>query len=558
MCLPDRVSRLGGCRSAATALQSGPAATYRGICNVFLDLREAETGRTFDCDLGIIGSGAAGLTIAHELADGGLDIVVLEAGGFELEPEVQELYEGDNIGLPYFDLDVCRLRYYGGTTNHWAGYCLPFRSYEYRSRPWIPYSGWPFDREEMAPWIERTTAFLGFEKDDWDIDKLAERLGYSPWPLDPRRFENTTHVIRPVRFAPRLRERMAEAQRVRVLLHAEVLEIEVNEAANRVTRVRIATLEGKRFTLRPRMLVLAAGGIENPRLLLLSNRVQREGLGNGHGLVGRFFAEHPVFRAAAIHPVGPDVDAWFYAKQKDDRGSLVAPFVILAPESWEEQEIGPVTFALQPVPIEEFRSEGMNALRRLRRNITGGFDFDAIGKDLLAVLGDLGSVTSFAAQSVWYGQRPNGRIDCRVAMVPVPNPDSRVLLGRERDPLGRPKVVLDWRLTSFDKRSVRRAVELLGAEVARLGIGRLRSFVDDDDTSWPEDLEGANHHVGTTRMSDDPAQGVVNRHGRVHGIDNLYLAGSSIFPFPGIGTPTFMIVALAMRLAAHLRERLGP
>jgi choline dehydrogenase-like flavoprotein len=149
---------------------------------------------------------------------------------------------------------------------------------------------------------------------------------------------------------------------------------------------------------------------------------------------------------------------------------------------------------------------------------------------------------------------PIERIDVEVAMIPVANPDSRVLLSERTDALGLRRVRLDWRLTELDKRSVRRALELMGAEIGRMGIGRVKMLIDDDDTTWPEDLEGANHHMGTTRMHDDPAHGVVDRDCKVHGIDNLYIAGSSVFPTAGVGTPTMMIIALALRLADRARE----
>ncbi len=524
---------------------------------MFEDLRTYEEGASLACDLCIVGSGAAGLTLAHELRDSGLDILVLEAGGFELEPEIQDAYVGRNVGLPYFDLDTCRLRYYGGTTNHWAGFCLPFRPYEYAPRPWIPWSGWPFGPEEMAPWIRRTAEFLGFAADAWNVAGWAERLGYRPWPLDPRRFENAVHVIRPVRMGPVLRDELAQAERVRVLLHADVLEILANERADHVTGLAVATPDGRRFRIRAGTVVLATGGIENARILLLSRSVQPEGLGNAHGLVGRFFAEHPVMKVAEILPVDPSVDAWFYDDHWLEDGGRVSPFVILAPEAWEELQVGPVTFDLRPIPIESYDAPGMYALRRLRGRFAR-WDFDGVSDDLLAIITDLGSVLDYAYETAWAWQQPIGRIDVYAATVPVPHPESRVLLGEERDALGRPRVVLDWRLTPFDRRTIARGAELLGAEVGRLGLGRLRLTFEEEGESWPEDMEGANHHVGTTRMATDPRQGVVDPDGRVHGIDNLYIAGSSIFPFPGIGTPTFMIIALAMRLADHLRRRLAP
>jgi choline dehydrogenase-like flavoprotein len=136
---------------------------------------------------------------------------------------------------------------------------------------------------------------------------------------------------------------------------------------------------------------------------------------------------------------------------------------------------------------------------------------------------------------------------------PAPNPDSRVMLVRERDELGMQRVALDWRLSDVDRRNVRRTLEIFGAEVGAAGIGRVRILYDEDESGWPADLNGGQHHMGTTRMSNDPKQGVVDTNCRVHGLSNLFVAGSSVFPTASGATPTLMLVALALRLADHLK-----
>ncbi len=141
----------------------------------------------------------------------------------------------------------------------------------------------------------------------------------------------------------------------------------------------------------------------------------------------------------------------------------------------------------------------------------------------------------------------------------TPNPDSRTVLTAEQDRFGLKRIALDWRLSELDKLSLRRSQELIGAEFGRLGVARLR--IDDwvlaEDNNWPDDLQGGYHHMGTARMSGDPKQGVVDRDCRVHGIDNLYVAGSAVFPTSGWVNPTLTIVALALRLADHLKKRFG-
>ncbi len=207
--------------------------------------------------------------------------------------------------------------------------------------------------------------------------------------------------------------------------------------------------------------------------------------------------------------------------------------------SWQEATIpgGPLA-----VPLPEVVGE-------VARRVAAGQAESA----LPLVFGDIAT----AGVDKLAGGLPLLGIGLLTAIEQVPNPDSRVSLANERDAMGMRRVQLDWRLTDLDKHSVVRTLELLGAELGRTGLGRLRIDVDDDSNTWPEDLAGGWHHMGTTRMSDDPSRGVVDRDCRVHGVDNLYVAGSSVFTTAGTGTPTMTLVALSLRLTDHLREALG-
>ena len=142
-------------------------------------------------------------------------------------------------------------------------------------------------------------------------------------------------------------------------------------------------------------------------------------------------------------------------------------------------------------------------------------------------------------------------------MEQAPNRESRVVLGQDRDRLGCPRVELRWRLSEIDKRTAHRAHEILREELARAGLGRFRSALGEPGDAWPSGLRGARHHMGTTRMHPDPRRGVVDADARVHGIANLYVAGSSVFPTSGAANPTLTIIALALRLAAHVTRRLA-
>ncbi len=219
----------------------------------------------------------------------------------------------------------------------------------------------------------------------------------------------------------------------------------------------------------------------------------------------------------------------------------------------ESEEIAPVIFDIKLIYDPAYESDGAQSLRHLKNALVNRQLPDHLMVDISNILGDFGVVTGLAFDRVWYGQPPIERIDVEPLIISTPNPDSRVLLGEQTDALGCRRVKLDWRLTELDKRSARRGLEILATEIGRLGIGRMKITLSADDTTWPDDLVGVYHHLGTTRMHDDPREGVIDRDCRVHGIDNLYIAGSSVFPTAGSGTPTMMIIAMALRLADHLR-----
>jgi choline dehydrogenase-like flavoprotein len=430
---------------------------------------------------------------------------------------------------------------------------MPFKPEDFEAQPWLPNSDWPIAFEEMQPYIQRATELLGLPEAGWDLDHWEAATGEKRLPFDPSRFTNEVFLIKKVRMGELFRPVLEQAAEVEIYLHANAVELETDATARRVTGVRARTLAGNEFTVSARIVILAAGGIENPRLLLLSNRVQKEGLANGRDLVGRYFTEHPVFLGGVVQLESPAAPVNFYDRVRF-ADHTIAPYLLLAPAAQRAERITPVALQLWLIPDAAYESAGMQSLLRLRSDLRRGKIPDEMMDHVGKLLSDAGALAGLAFDRVRYGHLPIERIDVEVAMIPVANPDSRVLLSERTDALGLRRVRLDWRLTELDKRSVRRALELMGAEIGRMGIGRVKMLIDDDDTTWPEDLEGANHHMGTTRMHDDPAHGVVDRDCKVHGIDNLYIAGSSVFPTAGVGTPTMMIIALALRLADRARE----
>jgi choline dehydrogenase-like flavoprotein len=563
---------------------------------VIADARGVPDGSTLQADLCIIGGGAAGITIARELAGSGANIVLLESGGLELEGETQALNKGENVGLPYFPLDAARLRGFGGTTYHWGGVCRPFDPIDFERRPGVPHSGWPIDRATLDAYYPRAREIVGLKSSSWDLADWNDRDRFEPLELNARRMQ--TRVAQQVKkadrsFGVRFRDAIRRAPNLTAYLHANVLEIKTDAGGTRATRVAVRTLSGNAFNVDARSFVVAVGGIENARLLLVSRSTHANGLGNAHDLVGRFFLEHPRFDGATVVLAGRRVRTRFYEPHRVD-GQSIQGYLAATEETKRAESLVDVQIKIRPVYDAALRdaldSEDADAVRELLKDAERGKLADAFGDKLLTVAGDLMTWRRFvvpgaplpvpypevarramrsrnaavklvpavfgdAAATLYEevaGSAPLEALALTTRIEPVPNPDSRVSLARERDALGVPRAQLDWRLTRQDKESVIRTLEIAGAAFAGAGLGRLKMLVDDGN-DWPSDLAGGWHHMGTTRMSDSPREGVVDRDCRVHGMANLFVSGSSVFPTAGSGTPTMTIVALALRLCDHLR-----
>jgi choline dehydrogenase-like flavoprotein len=134
----------------------------------------------------------------------------------------------------------------------------------------------------------------------------------------------------------------------------------------------------------------------------------------------------------------------------------------------------------------------------------------------------------------------------------APDPSNRVALSDRRDALGIPETRLDWHIKPIDRESILAWLDVFAGDLRAKGYGHVIKQADD----WQQGVVGGPHHLGTTKMSAGARNGVVDEHCRVHSVDNLYVAGSSVFPTGGYANPTFTIVTLALRLADTLRKRL--
>ncbi|MEM9354984.1 MAG: GMC family oxidoreductase [Pseudomonadota bacterium] len=499
---------------------------------MFVDAREIPSATSVEFEVCVVGSGAAGIALAREFAGDGYRVCLFEGGGFEFDEDTQELYSGKSSGLS-IRLESERQRSFGGTTNLWGGYCRPYDEEDFEEFSYVPHSGWPFRRSELEPYYQRAHKLCRLGPFDYDISTLSAQLK-CPIPFNNDRLKTKFFRLVPSepvdwrRFGSAHRGEVEKARNIKTFLFSNVTRLDLSNNGRSVTSVQVSTLAGNKFSVSAKIFVLATGGIENARLLLLPNNIDTRGTGNQHDLVGRYFMAHLQIMAADFFP-SPSCPMQLF-QNKCDR-SLTG---------WAGQFV-PILY-LDP---KFRRSERLLNFTQELSQIT---DKDVAEDSVLAQLRQLlwGPANEGTATPVF-------RLES--AFEVAPNPRSRVTLSGQRDRFNNPLADVDWQLTSLDRDSLRRTYEILAREVGRAGLGRLK-LKSVDEIIDRGDYWSQHHHMGTTRMHDDPKKGVVDQNCKVHGVDNLFLAGSSVFPTSGSATPTLTIVALAMRLADLVKDRL--
>lgn len=484
-------------------LQSGVSALAQGNYNV--------------C---VCGTGPAGITVARELAAGGKRVALLEAGGLEYTEQSQSHYMGTESGLPTYNIALKghRLRYFGGTSNHWAGMCGIFAESDFWPKRYHELPGWPIARSEILAHLPAASEILDLGTPDFsakpfgDPNRSAfERPGFANSP--------------PTRFGTKYRKELSESKNIDLFVNANLVDLRLTDVAGellRIGHVVVSNYRNETATLVAKHYVLALGAIENARMLLNANKQVLNGIGNHADFVGRCFMEHlnvaigqfVTRRAENLMPTNATVSL----KERTARRLNIGNGILALDENATPQEagrLGPARGLLRKTACE------FDTVRDFARRFK---DFDCAGD---------GVISSLIEQA--------------------PDRDSRITLAKESDEFGLRRVHLHWVINDADRRTVRAlgyelANELLMLDVARV---KLRKFITDPH----KDIEvwGHAHQMGTTRMAADPRYGVVDANCRVHGTVNLYMAGSSVFPTGGGINPTLTIVMLSLRLAKHLR-----
>jgi choline dehydrogenase-like flavoprotein len=518
------------------------------------EFHDVESQSVLRTDICIVGGGAAGISIARELIDADCSVILLESGGLSLNPDVQRLYEGTNT-RDDFALHATRFRFLGGTTNVWGGWCAPLDPIDFETRSWVPNSGWPINYNDLLPFYIRAEKLceLGayrYEVAEWPslaestLALDAEKLEHKMWQFSP-----------PTAFGRAYKEQLRRANNLNVILNATVTQIVTDPSASNVTAVEVEDLHGRRATVRASQFVIACGGIETTRLLLASNKIQASGIGNRYDLVGRYFMEHPHPDAGGMLLTDSHESLRAYGF-REIAGERIATAFGPSRAAQKRHRILNSSVALNG-PLSHAPSEGWDSLMKISRARDAGKWPENMGSHIARVLRDLGDVVREGIHHNDDGPIKGYQLIARTEV--VPNPDNRITLSHDCDALNSNRAQLDWNVGSLDRNTFATSMLLLAEELGRLNVARVRGndLLLQYDTRWSEGLSWFGHHMGGTRMHANPRLGVVNAECRVHGVSNLFVASSSIFPTCGFANPTLTIVALALRLADHLKSSMA-
>jgi choline dehydrogenase-like flavoprotein len=547
-----------------------------------LDGRNIKDNETLQTDICIIGAGTAGITLAHAFINDGYDLLLLESGGLKPDKQSQMLSLGENVGHPYFPLDTARPRGLGGSTNRWflaigenefGARMRPLDSIDFEKREEIPYSGWPFNKKELDPYYKRAEDFCritpsGFHLEDWFDPEKTPPFGLNPELIETVIFKFASREPFIKEYAGDLRK----SEKIKIVFYTTALGIETDESVKNIISVQAACFGGNKFRVAAKLYVLACGGIENARLLLLSNKQQKEGIGNQHDLVGRFFMEHLHFHSGLFIPDDPFLfqRAALYNTVHKVKGVPILGKLTLAEHMLRKEKLANYVTHIKPLIVPYSRvlryfypakeSKGVESFLMLRNSLLHGKIPAKAGKLVMDIVTNANDIFLTVFRNL--KRKVLGHLFRKKINVytlhhmseQVPNPESRVTLAQQ-DVFGQNRVRRNWQFSPIDISSAVRSQEILAGELKKAGIGQL--FVKMKNELNPHPLYGGWHHMGTTRMNDDPKQGVVDSNCRVHGLSNLYVAGPSVFPTGGYANPSLTIVALTLRLSDHIKKQLG-
>jgi choline dehydrogenase-like flavoprotein len=544
------------------------------------DSSQLNDGESLCADVCIVGAGAAGITLALELAGTGVSVVLLESGGLEPETQTQSLYQGvvadERLHSPPHRY---RERRFGGSTTIWGGRCVPFDEIDFEARDYVPDSGWPIALTDLMPHYPRANRLC--EAGEFEY-RVAGAFAQPQQPMiDGFQSEHfsTDSLERfscPTNFGARYERRLRNAANVRVLLHSNLVGVVFQPNAQAVESLVLSNLAGKRFTVRAAHVVLAVGGLEVPRVLLSNRDTWANGIGNEHDVVGRYYMCHIAGTIGTLKQDGPR-DRVSHGYEVSHEGIYCRRRLALTAATQRRLRIGNFVGRLHHPRITDprHRTAVLSALQLGKSLISYEYGKRLHGEERVTLgtwMGHVRNVLAGPHELLAFGHHMlrdrflaarkfpsiivkssagHYSLDFHAEQEPIPS--SRVTLAAERDRLGLPRLRVDWHYSAGDIATARQAVKLFAQDIARCAIGTFEYDPESIELEMTRYGAYGGHHLGTARMGTNPRTSVVDASCRIHGLSNLYVAGGAVFPTSSQANPTLTIVALALRLAAHLR-----
>lgn len=511
------------------------------------------------CDLCIVGSGPAGATLAKELSSSSLRVTLIESGGLTRNTQCDQLNEIENVGWTRTsDQWLVRNRIFGGSSHTWFGRSVSYDDIDFEHRSWVPYSGWPFAEDDLAPYLERSAKHLGLAIGTGFSDETFWAKAGRPTPqpalddsLLPCFWQFSQDYEKKwdsMRFGRHLLNQIGA--NVRVVINATVVDVLTNDAADAVTGVTVASPDGTRRHLHAKVVVLCAGGLENARLLLISNSKIPAGLGNGHDQVGRYLMDHLRGNLATFNITGSDDLQKQFGYYRVLRHNFLHG-MRLNPRIQRDEELLNVSAW---VAGDLSHDDPWEAVKRiLRQRAVPTSDLVAIAKNLPWLIS---GAAGYLFDKVGLPHRLD-QLNLLCMCEQIPDPESRISLAQNRDRYEIPLLQVHWKVHELERRSLCRMAELVARAFSKAGLPtpHLEEWVTNGD-ALPKTFGDVAHPIGTTRMGIDPSTSVVDVNAKVHGIEGLFVAGSSVFPTSSHANPTLMIVAMSIRLADELKRRM--
>lgn len=513
---------------------------------MFVDGHKIELGETLNCDVCIIGAGAAGLTLAQAFDAAPFSVLLLESGSFTPDPLAQSLSDGTAASIPY-PFSESRARCFGGTTTRWSGVCVPLDAGDFESKPWLPYSGWPFERAHLQPYYERAKTVFG-------LSTLAGPIPETPF----HQFPLETKIVQysnPLDLGRKYKQQIVRSQNITLITHATVVQLVPTRAGQKISHLEVKTPSQQEFLVKPQTVILASGGIENARLLLASTRYHARGVGNTYHLVGRFFMEH-YYKVVGILPVDQHRQTTRFFTNFCQRDNIQTQGTFgLTDQVRNQQQLLNMHVRLYRYSLLEdtpavITAKRLSGLWQQRKLASTGACFWQLKPDSWKTL------SRYATWHFWHKLNASAafrHVRLQAWIEQEPDPANCIRLSQQRDYFGQPQAHLDFRFSEQTWKSIDQSLLRIDQALKLRGFGRLQADALRLQHLEPYDKLGL-HHMGTTRMHKSPLHGVVDVNCKVHDLANLYIAGSSVFPTGGAANPTLTIAALAIRLADHIHQ----